>query len=579
MFTLASRVLAASLVSFALLGQIRLGIRVVSGGGSSNVLTVDDITYNGVIRTQDTDTFSAVGSLTGRQVGGDTHLFLYASSGGVDYPDVLEMDVTGLTPNTNIGSSPTATLVTNWGDDWGPTRQSWNGLGDEQNMVGFGNAYNRGIYWHEANQLLYMAYSINYTDIAWWSVLAMSLDDDSPVTITACGPWRFSYDTASRGEDGTRTHTLSMHPTTGKMIGTGGSKSGHTAIPWGPSMIGGADWPTCSTTGGEFMTPIEMTHTYLNYYFPEPPQQASSTYSVSGAPIQTIKQFQFPSYLTYAWETYATQPLRADPALNGGRGTWSSESSGCGQPVWFNGTNKQGVIFPCLLQGALGTDPEDCVNTAHEWYRNSANGYVKVSGVSGSPSGVMTGGTSGDSGTIIGTNGAYIFFNDGEGDEFLVGETVSGSGWSATVDEFDNFDTCNHGCENPLATGPVSTKDTSVFIIYDPATLAEVDTGAIEDYEAEAASVISVRDEYSLVTGADNGKGNGIDCGYLVGTTLYCISHQADLSITGNPNAMTALIHVFTIDDSAPPAPSPLLPLSAGVALWAMGGLIRRRAA
>jgi hypothetical protein len=546
--------------------QVRLPIRITT---ASNALQLSDITYNGAIRMPvGLDTFSAIGSMTGRQVSGDTHLFIYLSAGGVDYASIAELDVTGLTPNTTIASAPRATLITNWGDDYGSCRRSWEDDLDEQDMIGFDSAYSRGLHWRSTNSMLYVAYSVNYTDIAKWSLLGITLDDDSPVTTTCYGPWRISYDSTSRGEDGTRTHTLMSHPTTGKMLGTGGSKSGHTAIPWGPSLIGGNDWPTTATTGGIGMTPIEAPDTYLNYYYPEPPQQASSTYSVIGAPLQTIKQFRFPSNVTYVWETYTNQPLRVDPLLNGGIGTWSSESSSTGQGIWFNGTNKKGVIFPASIQGAYGNDP------------NSANGYVKLGSVTGSPSGTMTGGTSGDVANVFSVNGAYAFFNDAEGDEFLIGETVTGTGWSATVLEWDEFDTCNHGCVNAAATGPVSTKYIASFIVYDPAELERVKAGTIQDYQAEAEFVADVTEEFNLTTGGTNGKPLYFDGAYLNGTTLYMISHQADISSTGNPNAMEALIHVFTLDDSAPPAPVGYVPvevLSLAAGVWALGRLRGRR--
>jgi hypothetical protein len=578
-----------SIVALALtvtaVAQVRFPARVST---TSNVLSAADITYNGAIRmpAASVNTESSTGSMSGRQVGGDTHLFIWANSGGVDYPDIIELDVTGLTPNTDLSVAPRATLVTNWGDDYGTAgcRRSWEDDLDEQNLVGVGNAYNRGIHWRSTNSMLYIAWSINYTDIAKWSVAGITLDDDSPVTTTCYGPWRFSYEHATQGnEDGTRTHAFLEHPTTGKMYSTGGPKSNHNSIPWGPSLVGGNDWPTTATTGGIGMTPIEMPDTYVNYYPPITPAQASDTYSVVGAPLGTIKQFKFPSYLSYIIEIFTNQPLRVDPLQNGGIGTWSDENSGTGQPIWFNGTNKKGVIFPGVLQGSTGTQSTaDCTNSTHLWYRNSANGYVKVTNVTGTISGgTMTGGTSGDIATLFAQNDGYLFFNDAEGDEFLVGETVSGTGWSAEVVEWDEFDTCNHGCVKADATGPVSTKDTSVMIIYDPAELERVKDGTIEDYEAVPDSVIDVRDTFSLITGTDNGKRNNFEGGYLNGTTLYMISHAADITDNpGNPNVMEMLIHVFTIDDSAPPAPVgyfPVLPFAAAAAVWMTGSLFSRR--
>jgi hypothetical protein len=576
MFSKLCSILALTLTATAVAQVIRFPALVTPDPG--NVLTEADFTYEGMIRipASGVDMFTTIGAMSGRQVTGDTHLFMYSSSSGVDHPGVLELDVTGLTPNTTFASAPRATLVTDWGVIYDGKKQSWEEDLDEQNLLGVGNALPKGLLWHEANQLLYWGYSINYTDNARWSVGATSLDDDSPLTITGCGPWRFSYDNSDY--DGTRHHWLLNHPTTGKMYGSGSTKSGNASISWGPSLVGGNDWPTCGTTGGIGMTPIEITHRLLNFYYP------SGTYNAEGTVTGTIQQFLYQDGLTYDFEIVNSTGLRADPAQNAGVGTWADEADSSSQPIWFNGTNKKGIIYPAKLQGAFSSSFGDCGISTHAWYRNSTTGFLRTTGATGTfdSADTATGGTSKATGTVQGavTIGAntYIFLSGISG-TYTATETVTSDSGSATVAEYVNGDTCNHGCENPDATGPVSTLTTAALIIYDPAELERVRVGTIEDYEAVADSVIDVASAWpsmKLYTGT-GGNHKTINGGYLTGTTLYLYAPSADDRFA--PVNNEPLIHVFTIDDSAPPVPFPVLPLAAAVSVWSLGGLIGRRRA
>jgi hypothetical protein len=79
-----------------------------------------------------------------------------------------------------------------------------------------------------------------------------------------------------------------------------------------------------------------------------------------------------------------------------------------------------------------------------------------------------------------------------------------------------------------------------------------------------------------LYTGT-GGNHKTINGGYLTGTTLYLYAPSADDRFA--PVNNEPLIHVFTIDDSAPPVPFPVLPLAAAVSVWSLGGLIGRRRA
>jgi hypothetical protein len=470
---------ALAVVLFAFGQQVTLRLRVVSAG--SAILSATDLTFDGYCRmpTSSTDTSSSYGGITGRQVGGDTHIFVYGGSGGVDYPDIYELDVTGCTPGADHTTAPRVTLVTNWGDDWGAKRQTWDTGGVEGNLVGFGNAINNSMYWNTDTNLLYLGYDYNYTEFSKWTMLAVSLDDDSPVTTTSYGPWRFTYPNSTDPlTDGTRSHFISKHPTTGKMLSGGISKSGNASIPWGPSLVGGADFPTSGTTGGFGMTPINQNNHYLDYYY------QSGTFDAEGDPVLTIKQFQFPSNLTYMFELKPPTSDRVNPAVNSGRGTWSDESSSVSSVVWIDGTNKDGVLFFGTLQAGYGTTSSECDgDTHHCWYRTAGNGYLILTSVTGTfqqdelvrdtttkavakvtavslpyltwqqqsdtfnAAETVTGGSSGATGTIDTATelipGVWDLVLTGRTGTFTVGETVDAS---ATLDTF-RVDTWTPGTE------------------------------------------------------------------------------------------------------------------------------------
>jgi hypothetical protein len=557
--------------------QVRFPARIAPDGG--DVLTAADFTYDGMIRmpASGTDTFAARGALTGRIVGGDTHLIFYGSA-DTDYPHIEEVDITGLTPNTNINSAPQAATYAIWTDDYGPDcLKSWTDGGSPQDLEGFDSALAHGLYWRETNSMLYLGFSVNYTDIAKWSVCGLTLDNPGTGATTVYGPWRFSYDSTARGEDGTRTHNFMAHPTTGKMLGTGAQKSGNEAIPWGPSIVGGADWPTTATTGGQFMTPIEMPDNYLNYYWP------NATYDVDGSIIGTVKQMKYPAVWTHAFEISNStgHSLRADPA-QAGYATWGDEVDANGQGVWFNGTNKKGVIFPVSLNGSATATTSDCTGVAHSWYRNASNGVVALTSITGTFNGqtTLTGATSGATGNIIGYGFSHVFFN-AQTDVFQVGESVSSADGSGTVSYYDNFDDCNHACACVrCATGPVTTLSWPGLAIYDPDDLEAAKAGTTNDYDPQPTEIINLHDTYSLVTSAVS-KGAGINGGWLNGNHYYIYASEADtIKSSGNPNVAEIVIHRFTIDDSAPPAPLgyfPVLPLSLAAAVWTAGALTSGR--
>ncbi len=97
----------------------RLGVRLnpTSGGGGGASLTPSDLTYRGVIRQPLTvvDTTGSFGSIGGRNVAGNTHIFMYGTPGADTGVPFYEFDVTGLTPTTDINTAPYGYNPVAWG--------------------------------------------------------------------------------------------------------------------------------------------------------------------------------------------------------------------------------------------------------------------------------------------------------------------------------------------------------------------------------------------------------------------------------------------------------------------------------
>jgi hypothetical protein len=191
------------------------------------------------------------------------------------------------------------------------------------------------------------------------------------------------------------------------------------------------------------------------------------------------------------WETGA-MPLRANPALNNGVGSWG-ELDGTNGAIWLELTNTRGVLFSSILSGAISQSPTDCVNSAHEWYSNAG-----------------------------------------------VNPPVGA---------------CSHGCPPPVATtGPVTTQSFPALIIYNPDDLLAVKGGAKADYSVNPVATIDLGNTYNIHTANQLivGAAKSISGFYYdpVRKYLFVVAVQADDS--AGPYALQSLVHVFAINDNPP---------------------------
>ena len=462
-----------------------------SSGSAQNVLQASDITYLGAIRmpTRGVDTSFAYGGLTGRIVNGRLHFFLYGNTTGTPKDAVYEIEDPGSGYNKDYTQAPHATLVTNWGDVYQGKRVSWD---DQGNMFAPQNLIPDGIYWNDNTQLLYWTYhdSYNVTHRPDWDLGATALNDPFTATSTAYGPWR----PVARDADGNtfygpwRCLYLFANPSDGTMMCGSGPMSGNSGSPWGPDAFGGQPWPTNTTPAGYGRLDLNLQSRYLEYYFmgnTNSPNYIDQAGKVHGQQRAFRRTNDLP-----VWETFiGALPLRANPALNGGIGSWS-EMDGASGAVWLELTHKRGVLFSAFLVGSPVQDPSDCVNAAHEWYSNA------------------------------GLN--------------------------------PPIGACSHGCAPPVGiTGPVTTAAFPALIIYNPDQLRAVKNGMIQDYVPDPVAVINLEESYTIHTASITtvGAGKVIRGLYFdpVRKYLFVLAPMADE--TPGPYAVSALIHVFAISD------------------------------
>jgi hypothetical protein len=455
-----------------------------------SVLDSSDISYLGAIRmpASGVDTQFAYGGISGRTVNGHVRLFLYGNNVGNPSDAVYEIEDPGAGYSTNYTQAPRATLVTAWGDIYHGRRQSWDANGAP---IAMQYVYPYSLHWNDSTQLLYWTYydAYNVTRRPDWALGATSLDNPTTGATTAYGPWR----TMARDGDGAtyygawRCLYLFNNPLDGSMGCGAPLMSGNAGSPWGPDAFGGHPWPTAATPAG-FGTPdLNLPNRYLEYYFMGGTTSANYV-DRNGVVHGQLRSFRRTSELP-VWEdvgpTIGTS-LRANPALNGGVGSWS-ELDVTGGAIWLELTNKHGVIFATTLVGSPIQNPGDC-SAAHEWYSNPG----------------------------LQLNGAC---NHGCAPPVAI-------------------------------TGPVTTASFPALTIYDPDQLISVRNGTTTDYTVDPRSVIDLDQTYQVKTAPSTivGAAKTIRGFYFdpVRKYLYVVAPQADDS---RPGLNEALIHVFAIRD------------------------------
>ena len=497
----------ALVVTLALAAQVRLGIRVVT---SSGVIGASDITYEGAIRMPSSWGASDISSgtaFTGRTVGGNVRFFLRKGTGN----SIVEIQDPGSGYTSNYASAPQATAVTTWGDIYGaadasPSANCTNGSCSSEATETFDSRENPSFYYDESTDRLYWVfadfYNVDYTDD--WNVGFTTLDSASPVTTTAYGPWRTKVSITG----GTRygawgCHHLLKNPLDGTMMCSARFQSGNSVAPWGPTLAGGATWPSTGDTSGYAATDITLSDRYLWSYYPTF-NATGTTVTNNGGVLKAARRATF----LYTFDDFSDgTPEVANPSSFSGIGSWTSRDYVHGA-IWLDLTHKKGVIYATALVGSSTQDTGDCsvgsdAGSGHTWYSNVGVGH---------------------------------------GD-------------------------CPHGCdEKGGSTGPTGTAYVPALTIYDPDDLDVVKNTA-NDYAPEPTSVIDLRNlGAKFPTAANIHESMGgfywdSTRNYLfVFAALWARSDYANPGVNNNltTSNLNPLIHVFHIADTAPPVPSPL---------------------
>lgn len=255
-----------------------------------------------------------------------------------------------------------------WFSPQGPIPEGFS-LGDRRYPSGGGFLLG-ALMWNEAEQLLYSTYYdfYNTQGYADWGLIATDIGtlNESTHTYegwTTYGPWRIKCTDA----DGAsyygphRAIGLAIHPTTGKMLVSSSMLAGNVACTWGPSLYGGADWPTASTPSGYGNPDITQPNRWLNHYYMGGAIDENGAYT---PPLRSFRRRTQP----YIWETVPRNPvINVNPGLYSGVGSWGdSDASNIG--AWLELTNTKGVIFFATLAGATSQDPTNR-DAGHEWYQ------------------------------------------------------------------------------------------------------------------------------------------------------------------------------------------------------------------
>jgi len=340
---------------------------------TGRVLTAGDITYLGAIRMPaGTDTTYAFGNLTGRIVNGQVHLFVYGNNPTLHDP-VYEIVDPGSGYSTDYTKAPRATLYANWGDIYQGKRVSFHAKGNSVTPYMMTPA---GLFWSDRTHLLYWTYnsSFNVEGFPDWSLGASSLDDLATSATTSYGPWR----TKATDADG-RVHYgpwrclyLWESPLDGSFLCGSTPQSGDAGSPFGPDMYGMAAWPNITTPPGNGNPDLVLTTRWLESYFMGNPH--APDHFRDGALVGRFRSFRRRTQQALWEEGYSTN-LRANPALNGGIGSWTEVDRTTGG-IWLQLTNVRGVIFSTGLAGATSQTTTDCANAAHQWYSNGGVGHL-----------------------------------------------------------------------------------------------------------------------------------------------------------------------------------------------------------
>ncbi len=457
-------------------------------------------TYLGALRISQSgveNTQLTYGGIAGRDDGGTVKLYFtadYSSAWPIPtafIESIVEVIDPGSGYDTNYLTAPIATtsFYTNgYRNGAGNKKYTWVPSEDDPQYFDSGTgAVTGGVYWHEGNQRLYIAYNDTYDTGGFQlhGLLSVQLvpNGDPPHGSTiGYGPWSIqTVDQDGRTHRGPRSCLyMSQHSITGEMMCGSAITGGNAASPWGPSHFTGAAFPTDATPVGknEVVTLPDrgLWYYYMGFYpFLGGFQLTNAGTLIPGKDLRAFRRRLTPSPYDFM---DATECGPADAAIN---------------------------VDPAVYSDAIGF----------------TGSWRDLDGLSG---GLYI---------QIGTKAVYLY----------CATLCNGHNWYMNACK----PVCNHGV-SPLipATGPVTSAAFPGFIGIDPADVEAAINGDIEDWEVEASYEVNMETAYPGIRTCEppNSPIKAMWMGYFHASTrrLFLHAPRADNSRFG---VQGSLIHVF----------------------------------
>jgi len=321
--------------------------------GTKAVLQRKDLKFLGFLRfpTSAGDLWYAEGVLALRRVGGETRVF--ANGNRTANSPLLEFRLPD-TPNPDLASAPTGTLLRTWGSV----------MAGRTITGGSGDHYTGGLYWDAARNAVWWSYGDGYVPVQSHPTLGCTVLNDSDGTWTSYGPWRTEWNSQrTRGAFCPVPSDFSAAYTGGKSVGIMASQaSGVGGSPFG-AILSAMTLPDPFSTPADVATNAHWTvanHGIILHDLDH--RQARDT------------RYKHCGWVSSAYDCKAGNVNEPGVPLWGGPDPASSNDT-MSSMVWVDLPDKHGLLY----FGQLATTPEgytapgDPDGLIHQGYGNAFN--------------------------------------------------------------------------------------------------------------------------------------------------------------------------------------------------------------
>lgn len=536
---MAVRILASVLLPLVMLlaDQVRIGIRVVGGGGGSQTqLTFDMMTWLGTFRSPSAvenggGSVSDWPLLTARRRAGTLRIFMAKAANATAPSEIIECDYPGY--NATFASSPQMSAnCVNWGNGFRTLLMTGDSTrGGSAPRIAVDPFWVTGIHWSNACSCLWVVGGDNYNVSGFNDPVLVRGDlNDGTNTASWSGPWRFT------GSVSGLTSTPSVHQTHSYIVDVPAAW-GKTYASGATLALGGGQWSGNSKTSWNdslwaFVAPTSSQNTYLSHGS----AADISAINLVGGDINhrglRPSDYAYPEYVSDVDVNAYTGGTSSRTTLNG-RFT-SIDSSGDGTALWIDWTDTTGLLFA----NSLGR--------GHIWYSNP--------GVNG---GVCT---HSYPDRYANTGPVPLVRSDDSGNSAF--NTGPDKDYAVTIREMSKL-------------APQAGVRPDLVEIFDMEYMALRYTNFVYDNTVGGTSTSC---------GAFNVNCTGIKLMGMAADETSRLIFMATSSVpaAGAARFVREYVNVFSVASPAPtPTPAPMppsLPLAASAAVWMLGSLFTRRA-